>query len=538
MDRIRRVKCDESKPECRRCTSTGRKCDGYVSFEAFVPSDRKASDDGTHKNEEKSLIATSVATSLRPGNQLTHLETRSFEYFRRRSLYALSGFIETEFWSQFLLQVSEAEPAVKHAIIALSNFHERTEPKYLSLAEDSSQALSPERQHDFALQQYNKAIRLLRSRLSQNDQTKNVTLTSCILFTCMEFMRGNPDAATTHLRSGLNILRLQPPDSDQGHDPVGGPRLDHSLAPIFARLALIHSLHGQPRNNRFWDLMDVPEESLPSQFKTLDGARISLMNLVNAVLAFNDMLEFNLFDSESTIINNQKKLMQRLENWSSAFEHFTLNQPSDLHVDQRGVKVVWSHYLLSSLWVQKALSPAEEAFDAHIPTFIKIISTLESVIQDSATLNGGINDLPSFSVDMGFISVLFFTATKCRDPLARRKAAALLRQGPRREGLWDSIEAAKVADLIISVEEESVQNMPGVLPPEWARIHDCDIQPPDPVRKTQLVNLTWKPRGLDCDAFDIRPEHITLDHAEEPERREMSPSLDIPYEKAEQQAQG
>ncbi|KAJ5150527.1 uncharacterized protein N7500_010716 [Penicillium coprophilum] len=28
--KIRRVKCDEEKPQCRRCVSTGRKCDGYA----------------------------------------------------------------------------------------------------------------------------------------------------------------------------------------------------------------------------------------------------------------------------------------------------------------------------------------------------------------------------------------------------------------------------------------------------------------------------------------------------------------------------
>ena len=27
--KIRRVKCDEGKPACQKCTSTGRKCDGY-----------------------------------------------------------------------------------------------------------------------------------------------------------------------------------------------------------------------------------------------------------------------------------------------------------------------------------------------------------------------------------------------------------------------------------------------------------------------------------------------------------------------------
>ncbi|KAH4069175.1 hypothetical protein HBH98_012240 [Parastagonospora nodorum] len=31
--KIRKVKCDEEKPFCKRCTSTGRTCDGYdVTF--------------------------------------------------------------------------------------------------------------------------------------------------------------------------------------------------------------------------------------------------------------------------------------------------------------------------------------------------------------------------------------------------------------------------------------------------------------------------------------------------------------------------
>src|ERR1700712_3835315 len=29
--KARKVKCDEDKPVCRRCLSTGRKCDGYAN---------------------------------------------------------------------------------------------------------------------------------------------------------------------------------------------------------------------------------------------------------------------------------------------------------------------------------------------------------------------------------------------------------------------------------------------------------------------------------------------------------------------------
>ncbi len=39
--RIRKVKCDEGKPTCARCTSTGRTCDGYSTL-PFSRSDLRA----------------------------------------------------------------------------------------------------------------------------------------------------------------------------------------------------------------------------------------------------------------------------------------------------------------------------------------------------------------------------------------------------------------------------------------------------------------------------------------------------------------
>lgn len=35
---VRRVKCDEARPSCLRCASTGRKCDGYASLAAATSS--------------------------------------------------------------------------------------------------------------------------------------------------------------------------------------------------------------------------------------------------------------------------------------------------------------------------------------------------------------------------------------------------------------------------------------------------------------------------------------------------------------------
>jgi hypothetical protein len=53
---IRRIKCDERKPQCERCASTGRNCDGYDPLRALPfeisPRPRRAKElppiSGTH----------------------------------------------------------------------------------------------------------------------------------------------------------------------------------------------------------------------------------------------------------------------------------------------------------------------------------------------------------------------------------------------------------------------------------------------------------------------------------------------------------
>jgi hypothetical protein len=93
--RIRKVKCDEARPSCIRCTSTGRKCDGY----AGQP----------------------YATALSAGVKL-HVsvsEYRALDFFCRRVAAAIAGTLDPEaFWTRTVHQASQNEPAVRHAVVA------------------------------------------------------------------------------------------------------------------------------------------------------------------------------------------------------------------------------------------------------------------------------------------------------------------------------------------------------------------------------------------------------------------------------------
>ena len=56
---------------------------------------------------------------------------------------------------------------------------------------------------------------------------------------------------------------------------------------------------------------------------------------------------------------------------------------------------------------------------------------------------------------MGLTVSLFYTATRCRDASVRREIIAILRKWPCMDGIWDSLQAANVAEWTFSIEERS-----------------------------------------------------------------------------------
>ncbi|KAF7892061.1 hypothetical protein EAF00_008363 [Botryotinia globosa] len=109
-------------------------------------------------------------------------------------MYGLMGVNQdSEFWHRMILQLSEAYPAVLHAVIAISALHEHI----------SRPSAATERVY---LQQYNKSIRHISSR--ESDNKIQVTFACCIIFVCLENAQGNHERALEHLENGLRVYNV------------------------------------------------------------------------------------------------------------------------------------------------------------------------------------------------------------------------------------------------------------------------------------------------------------------------------------------
>lgn len=120
-------------------------------------------------------------------NAENNREYRCFQFFYERTVPALAGYCGSEFWSRLVLQVSQHEKSVWHALIALGSLHENFETDNNRFGVD----LFRHEQDSFAIREYLAAIRALLGPSnttvgSVGNVTVDVCLISCILFTCFE----------------------------------------------------------------------------------------------------------------------------------------------------------------------------------------------------------------------------------------------------------------------------------------------------------------------------------------------------------------
>jgi hypothetical protein len=179
----RRVKCDETRPLCERCTKSGRACGGYkppprVHLHTICP-------------RPPTLVL---------AKPLKDLESIALDFFRLATIHQLPCASATETpWEHVALDLVYQQPSIAAAVSACAALH-RAETD----VKDGGQ-------REFALQQYNKSLALLREYIDKlrpqtTDDDNLVVLVACLLFFSYETFSGRDAKAALHLRTGLRII--------------------------------------------------------------------------------------------------------------------------------------------------------------------------------------------------------------------------------------------------------------------------------------------------------------------------------------------
>ncbi len=518
--RIRRIKCDEAKPHCERCTSTGRRCDGYA-----VPEDNSVPLPGA---QALSLAAVPPA----PWNRLlnypgTPLEHRYLVFFQRQTAPILSGYFDSSFWNGLLLQVGRSEPTIQHAMMAVASIHEQVEGAGIEFSGPSQWSRDMDYGRCFALQQYNRAIACLKERLSEGPQPEEVTLMCCVLFICLEFLRGNIDTAMSHLHSGLEILagwQARNRRLSRGASlPISSEpqSLPQNLAEIFSRLTIQSMLCGRvpPPVARAEQAGADLSTLTPAVFPSLKAARTSLDLLMKISLQFlREARERSSAELSSADKQRLSQLASTCDRWSLAFDLFLVGSSATRTLKEvRAATILRILNIVARVWLSSTASAGESVFDTQTDALSAIVNLAAMMSPDhsaaadlsrrTCTRSPTAENPHNFTFEMGVIPPLYFVATKCRVPSIRRAAISLLETTtPRREGIWIASLYAAVARRIVQIEEQDldvlgfkIAGAEECVPPEWMRVRDALIHTrgeENLTERVQKVTFMRTPHGV------------------------------------------
>ncbi|KFZ07625.1 hypothetical protein V501_06273, partial [Pseudogymnoascus sp. VKM F-4519 (FW-2642)] len=502
--KLRGVKCDEAKPICRRCISTGRTCDGYGIWggggNAYGSVSRITNSSRPPRSLPLTTITTTtITTSTCTASPLTSTRTlppllgattqhehRAFEYFLHRTSRKLPGIFDSPFWSTLVFQASACDPAVLHALIALGAVDLGKATRELACVAERVRGYER-----VALVQYNKAIVSLGVHFRRGGgDARRVALITCMLFICIELLRERFKTANTHLGNGLKLLSEM--RRGEGGRKGGGElvvnteleSVDDYLVEAFTRFNIHSSLFGQD-TILLYTIAPHPscaDHAIPRAFTTFRIARLYLDTLINAI--YNLAHQVASLPHASPIpkhyTNTQSTLRSSLDQWLQAFQTslHTLTTQHPL-IAPLVTPLLYTYYTMSTIILSAALSPRDElVYDSHTSAFESMIRLMrgvfETILSAHAPLGDEIPDPPGFTADMGFIPPLFFVVLKCRDRGVRREALELLDGAPHREGLWDGIMAGGVGRRVVEIEEGGGGDEKGMVP-AWARVYDVRV---------------------------------------------------------------
>ena len=393
------------------------------------------------------------------------MERRSFKYFQDRTALELSGYFDAPFWNKLILQAAQSDHAIRHSLVAIASLHESLSLSYDAQATTTGDPGNKER--SFSIQQYNQAINQLVLHRDGRPIALEVVLLACILFICYENFESEYHNALTHIQNGLAILESSRKQSLKNHSKSHHDAdIMTSLTNIFQRLQHQYSRYISAESPALTpaamqtrspeDILHEPE--LPDQFYDLYAAR----HYLDVVISWEMVLSRPLFVPGDPAYH--KLILQlidsTLDKWHSKFDRLLKRsrhrQDSDYQTAAITTKL---HATVATFMPVTMPSGTESIYDDYTSTFafmIAEVKRMNAMGYRDRTANGR---NVTFGFDLGITPVVYLVASRCRDPYLRRSAIAQLKAFKRREGVWDSTTAARIAERIMAIEEQGISHV-------------------------------------------------------------------------------
>jgi len=369
------------------------------------------------------------------------------------------------------MQMAQSEPCIHHALIALGYLN-KSESGSLKDARTSLASVSG--QQTFLIH-YNKAIKLLAEKFSTPWHTPEVGLVSCLVFVCIEFLRGNYTTAFLHFNNGLKMISTARKSGfKSSRNEHGCDIIEDTIVPMFERLLFTGLAYGVPTELAL-SLSSSPVVFRRTPFSSLVESQLAMYDLRNKSMLLLRHMGENFQPAAPTTpkLQNQKAILEALEAWLSATEELESNMKlsSDDGITIHSLKACY-HCLY--IFVASITDANQTECDRHILRFKSVVKHCRFVVEAIERKSSG-SPAARFTFETSVIPCLHLVASRCRCPVTRREAVTLLERRIPREGLWDAQQQALVSRRLIEIEEREIDPATG-WPTEKARIMSTVIR--------------------------------------------------------------
>ncbi|KAF7563383.1 hypothetical protein G7046_g713 [Stylonectria norvegica] len=445
--RIRRVKCDEQKPSCKRCTDTGRNCDGYATA---VGSDLAS------LNITKYEVPFSI-----PGSQQDRM---LLHFYCNQSASDLSGYLGGRFWYDLVLQQGQVHSCVLQAVLAFSASH----LQHLTAGHTSMMTDTPALQSVGHEKLYIKAIRSLRKYLdAKTPPDPRVVSICCALFFCFENAVGDVAAALKHLEGGLRALKTsqkQVETTGKSPTPIRPgvdlstqkfPPTENEIVHLFSRLDCQATIYDDSRSPVLAPILlprlplDLKSELLLS-FSSISEAQQALDTMFSHLSHFLTTNVAHKFTAANclpdSIVAEKRMLVNLFSVWRKSFDNFTRSaghlseaqetwegswntqQVLELQLNTIRHYILWMFLCSSFPYDSQVFAATPNPAAEEILRLCKLVAQKILAKPSSENSNGASASFWKLSSEMGILAPMFMLAIKCGDDSVRIRATQQIRQ--------------------------------------------------------------------------------------------------------------
>lgn len=382
-----------------------------------------------------------------------------------------------------LLQACYTHASIRHCIIAIgaldktSSIARHFERPSLDSLEWTVKA---NRHHKVALKQYSKAIGLMSEGALRRPLDLRTTLLTSLLVLCFEAWNGNLQLAVQQIHICIKLIMEWKARHGSVNNSGLSPQptvVESELIQIFCRLAIQVTFFSPAESTAVSEARTLLGtegrtlvSSMPESFSDLKEAELYNQGLMRQGVHFVQSNPPSLYVNVSreeiapSIIAEQEEIQTNALRWLQIFEKLKRNVAPGREV--RFARAMQLQMITGYVCTSVTLSADETIHDPYTDFYGQVVDLAGEILND-ASLSQDLQ-ATNYSFDNRVILPVWLAGVRCRDSSVRNRAIELMERFPRREGIWDSICAAKMVRWVSELENQFSED--GFIP-GWARVY-------------------------------------------------------------------